>query len=280
MVLLGGYMFLLFQAIFAWLAERLRDLFLWPINLVRDFPVRLARLLATLWRGVKGVVFFLPDLVNVRSVGGGNGRLSPYLRYKSGRFVDWLHQLLANLFDLIGGPEIAQFFMHLITKTTPLTGAEIAMMSSVLGSHALRYGEIRVAEGGLFNLIFKLNGNLAFATWHTINLPLNSDSQGYSHTRQNLPIVVHELTHVYQYEQIGTRYLGEAIYMLIKTKRDCYNYGGGSGLAAACSHGKKYCDFNREQQAKITQDYFYLRQAGYDTTPYEPFLQQARAGDL
>ncbi|MEZ4511793.1 MAG: hypothetical protein R3C62_07955 [Chloroflexota bacterium] len=267
-------MFPFFQAIFDWLAERLRDLCLWPINLVRDFPVRAARLLATLWRGVKGVVFFLPEMW------GENGRFLPHLRYKVGRLADWLHQLLTNLFDLIGGPELAQFFMHLVTKTTPLTGAEIAMMSTVLGPHALRYGEIRVAEGGLFNLIFKLNGNLAFATWHTINLPLTSDSQGYSHTRQNLPIVVHELTHVYQYEQIGTRYLGEAIYMLIKTRRDCYNYGGVSGLATACSHGKKYCDFNREQQAKITQDYFYLRQAGYDTTHYEPFLQQARAGEL
>lgn len=264
----------LFQAIFNWLAERLRDFFLWPINLVRDFPVRAARLLATVWRGVQGVVFFLPE------VGRQNGRLSPYVRYKIGRLADWLHQLTANLFDLVGGPEIAQFFMHLITNTTPLTGAEIAMMTTILGPNAMRYGDIRVAEGGLFNLIFKLNGNLAFATWHTINLPLTSSSPAHSHTRQSLPIVVHELTHVYQYEQVGTRYLGEAIYMLIKTKRDCYNYGGSSGLTAACTEGKKYCDFNREQQAKITQDYFYLCQAGYDTAPYEPFLQQARAGEL
>lgn len=273
-------MFLFVQATADWLAERLRDLLLWPVNLVRDFPIRAARLLATLWRGGRGVVFFLPEVGREVGRGEGNGRLSSYIRYKAGRVADWLHQLATNLFDLIGGPEIAQFFMHLITQTTPLTGDEIAMISSVLGPQAMRYGEIRVAEGGLFNLIFKLNGNLAFATWHTINLPLDNHSEGYGHTRHNLPVVVHELTHVYQYEQVGTRYLGEAIYMLIKTKRDCYNYGGWEGLAAACDGGQRYCDFNREQQAKITQDYFDLRQRGYDVTPYEPFVQQARAGEL
>lgn len=258
-------------AVFHWLAERLRDASMWPINLVRDLPLRLGRWLCTLWRGARGIVYLLPEWTTARR----EGRVAVWRRWKLGRLADGLHQLAAQTFDLVGGPEVAQFFMHLITQTTPLTGPEIAKIASVLGPDALRFGDVRVAEGGLFDLIFKYNGNLAFATWHTINLPRTG-----RHTRTNLPIVVHELTHVYQYERVGSRYLGEAIYVLIKTKRDCYNYGGVEGLQSACADGRRFSDFNREQQAKITQDYFDLHEKGSDVTAYEPFLAQARAGKI
>ncbi len=258
-------------AVFHWLAERLRDLSMWPINLVRDFPLRLSRLAHTLWRGGRALLLFLPEW---RQAPGGEDR-GGWWRRQNGRFFNWLHQFVTQIFDLGGGPEIGEFLLHLFARSTPLTGAEIGMIAEVLGSDAMRFGDVRVVEGGIFDLIFKMNGNLAFATWRSINLPRTG-----CHTRQNLPIVVHELTHVYQYERVGTRYLGEAIYMLIKTKRDCYNYGGQSGLSGAGQSGKCYRDFNREQQAKITQDYYDLRTQGKDVTAYEPFIAQVRAGDI
>ncbi|MFQ5398138.1 MAG: DUF4157 domain-containing protein [Anaerolineae bacterium] len=248
-----------------WLSERLYDAAMWPINLIRDFPVRLARLGHTMWRGLTGIPHTF-----LRANSAGDGRTSI-----PGRAAGWLHQLLAQLFDLAGGPELAQLLMHLITHTTPLSGREIAMIASVLGETALRFSEVRVAEGGLLALVFRLNGNLAFATWHTIYLP-----QSGRHTRRNLPIMVHELTHVYQYERVGSRYLGEAVYMLMKTKRDCYDYGSAAGLRTAHEAGKHFCDFNREQQAMIVQDYFTLKQHGADVTAYEPFMSQLRAGEV
>lgn len=260
-----------FTAIFFWLGERLRDLFMWPTNLVRDFPVRTSRLLRTIARAINGILFFVPEFLDAlrhREVGS-------WLRALPGRLADWLHQLLTQIFDLCGGPEIAQFIIHLLTKTTPLTGEEIATMSRILGPTAMRYGDIRVVEGGIFDLVFRLNGNLAFATWHSINLPRTG-----RHTRENRGIVVHELTHVYQYENVGTRYLGEAIYMLIKTKRDCYNYGGTQGLIVACTVGRRYRHFNREQQAMITQDYYSRSEQGLELSSYEPFITQLRSGEL
>ncbi len=257
--------------LFYWLSERLRDFTMWPINLLRDFPLRSGRLLRTIWRGGKSLFFFVPEMG--RAVRQGEGRA--WLQRGNGRFANWLHQLLIQTFDLFGGPEIAQFFMHLFVRTTPLTGDEISLITSILGSNALRFGDVRVAEGGLWDLLFKLNGNLAFATWHTINLPRTGQ-----HARQSLPILVHELIHVYQYEQIGSRYLSEAIYVLIKTKRDCYDYGGAAGLAAACEAGLSYCDFNREQQAKIIQDYYTLLQQGSDVSSYHHLLHQACAGEI
>lgn len=258
-------------AVFNWIAERLRDFLMWPINLIRDFPVRIGRFIATLWRGLRAIVFVIPEFITAQR----QKDTRYWLRYKIGRFFDWWHQFFTQIFDLFGGPELGEFLMHLVTKTTPLTPKEINMIAGVLGQDALRFSDIRVVEGGLFDLIFKLNGNLAFATWHSINLPRTG-----KHTRANLPIVVHELTHVYQYERVGTRYLGEAIYMLIKTKRDCYNYGGLAGLTDACAVGTCYSDFNREQQAKITQDYFYYCERDADVTAFEPFITQVRAGEL
>jgi hypothetical protein len=90
--------------------------------------------------------------------------------------------------------------------------------------------------------------------------------------------VVHELIHVYQYEQVGTRYLGEAIYMLVKTKRDCYDYGGRNGLVMACSSGIHYCDYNREQQAMIVQDYCAIKQTDADLSAYQPFIEELQQG--
>ena len=259
------------MAIAIWLDERLRDLLMWPVNLVRDFPIRFARLLQTLWAGALGLVQLIPASVQAAQA----GRLSAWLGQQGGKLGGWLHRLLVQLFDLLGGPEIFEFFFHLGANTVPLSGDEIAAVSSVLGPNALRYGDVRIVQAGIFDLIFKMNGNLAFATWHSINLPRNG-----RHSRANLDTIVHELTHVYQYERVGSRYLGEAIYVLIKTKRQCYHYGRSEGLRVACADGKQYRDFNREQQAQIAQDYFSRQRLGKDVSAYKPFITQLQAGEL
>jgi hypothetical protein len=66
--------------------------------------------------------------------------------------------------------------------------------------------------------------------------------------------------------------------MLIKTKRDCYDYGGRNGLVLACSAGVHYWDYNREQQAMIVQDYCTLQQIGADVSAYQPFIDELQQG--
>jgi hypothetical protein len=116
--------------------------------------------------------------------------------------------------------------------------------------------------------------------------------------RQSRPeIVVHELTHVYQYEKAGTRYLGQAVLAQCGVG---YDYGGAIGLEKDFKAGKKYRDYNREQQAQIAEDYFVLlkrdakKEANGDATKeasltkeyesqkktYQPFIAQLQAGQL
>jgi hypothetical protein len=239
-----------------WVAERLRDLFQWPVNLVRDAPVRLARLLITLWAAVSGAAGLLR----------GDNESSDSIPHRIGA---WAQRLLLALFDLAGWPEICQFVMHLLMPTSPLTASEIAEVGSVLGDRAIRWADVRVAQGGLLRLIFRYNGGRAFCTWHTIHL----QEEG-KHSRDDFSLLVHELTHVYQYENLGSRYMTEAIHAQIKMGQRCYDYGGGDGLEEALRLKRAYKTYNRESQAQIAQDFYRRRARQADVSMYEPYISE------
>jgi hypothetical protein len=125
-------------------------------------------------------------------------------------------------------------------------------------------------QGGVLRWIFARNGQRAFATFHTVNLP----EQG-AHQRSHIDIVVHEIIHVYQYERAGSRYFAEA---LLGQHEAGYDYGGSEGLRAALSQGRSLRSFNREQQAQLAQDYYLAARSRGDLSAYEPFIRQLREG--
>lgn len=252
-----------------WLGERFQDLALWPANLLRDLPLRVARLATSLWTGVVGLMTFLPQTTMILADGGPSA-FRFWVRAAFRRSAAWSAVLGFRLFDLVGGPELLGLITRATTRSTPLTGEEIGAAAGVLGPNALRYGEVRVVEGGILRLVFRLNGNRAFTAFHTINLPFAG-----GHTRSHTEILVHELTHVYQYERIGSLYIGEAIRAQATAG---YDYGGPAGLLEALAVGRLYRDYNREQQAQIVQDYFTCRQDSKDVTAYESFITQMREG--
>ena len=109
-------------------------------------------------------------------------------------------------FDVLRGPRLFEFVWHLLVSVSRLSQAEIDAASAVLGSNAIRYISVRVAEGRLLTLVFKINGGRPFVTFRTINLPKTG-----SKTRSNLSIVVHELVHVLQFEKVGSVYIGQSL---------------------------------------------------------------------
>lgn len=178
--------------------------------------------------------------------------------------ADRLHRVLISLFDLMGGPEAAQLVMHMGMETSPLSPREVAAIALVLGPDAIAYEEVQVAQGGILTLIFRFNGGRAFATWHTIHLPEGK--------REDLSLLVHEATHVYQYEQLGSAYIGEALYAQRRLGRKCYDYGGAAGL----ERERAYCGFNREAQAQIAQDFYRRHKAGEEVAAYLPYVAALR----
>jgi hypothetical protein len=169
------------------------------------------------------------------------------------------------VFDTLGGPELLEFVWHILTKARPLSGDEIAAAQEVLGPTAIRWGDVRVSQGGLLDVVFALNNDRAFVLWHTVNFP-----EG-----ETIDVMVHELTHVFQYEQVGTVYLGGAIHAQATRGGDAYNYGGADGLVDKQNNGGHFSDFNREEQAQIAQDGTLTDD---QVKAYEFFIAELRAG--
>ena len=243
-----------FLALMVWLAAAVRDALLWPLNLARDLPARMARL---------GQALGPIDPPMETATGAREAR--PLGRRLGAR----AHRIVAALFDLAGGPELAQFALRRAVRTSVLQPEEIAAVASVLGPDAIRYDQVRVAEEGVLRQVFSRNGNRAFCAWHTICLPRGS--------RADLSLLVHEATHVFQYETIGTRYILEALYEQWRQGPACYRYGGAPGLRACIEQGRHYDIFNREAQAQIAQDYFRLQEQGAAVLAYRPFIDELRA---
>ena len=72
----------------------------------------------------------------------------------------WLFRLI----DWIRGPAIFRLVWHLLTGVSHLTEVEVAAASSVLGAGSIRYDRVRVAEGRVLGLLFKLNSRRAAVT--------------------------------------------------------------------------------------------------------------------
>lgn len=259
-----------------WLGERIRDAAQWAVDLVAQLPARLLRLGQALLDGLVGVVSFLPRAIQALASGGLRG-LGSFLWEQLKAGGAWALRLLSRVFDVVGGPEAVELLQHMISHATPLREPERAAGQAVLGEHALRWDQVRIAEGGYLHLVFALNHQRAVTTFHTINMPTEGD-----HGRGNLAIVVHELTHVMQYERTGSWYIGQAIHAQATVG---YSYGGVEGLRTARAAGRGFASFNREQQAQIAQDYYSNFVAtglmsGDAHGVYLPFIEELRRGEL
>lgn len=256
-----------------WVGERLHDAATWVVNLIRDLPQRLARLATALWEGLAGIVTFIPEAIRALA-NGGLGGLAAWLWQKAKAGGAWVLTVVSRVFDVLGGPELTEFILHLVTRARRLTGPEIGAASSVLGADAIRWGDVRVSEGGILDLVFAVNDRRAFTTFHTVNLPAG----------ESMDIVVHELTHVYQYERTGTVYIGQAIHAQVAGGG--YDYGGPEGLVRDQEAGKHFRNYNREQQAQIAQDYYRrILQGANGITDrqrqaYQFFIAELRAGEV
>ena len=185
---------------------------------------------------------------------------------------------LFRAFDLLQGPRTVELVWHLLTGVSRLRDDETAAAHQVLGPEAVRYGAVRVAEGRVLRLIFRLNRRRAFTLFHTINLPAEG-----SHSRGNLDLLVHEMVHVRQFEKVGSLYIWQS---LRAQRAGGYGYGGWEKLAVKRAKGRRFSGYNREQQGQIAEDYYQqvLVPALPGDSParlaFQPFIDDLRAGDL
>lgn len=156
-------------------------------------------------------------------------------------FLWWLLELLFYAFDLLFVPEILQFF-HAILKpsTRSLTPQELAIAQKVYGD-SLFFEKIRIDERAFLG---PKQYGFAYVAFDLIN------SWGKMHALT----FVHELMHIWQYNQMGSVYIPRALYA--QRTAAGYDYGGFLALKTAMAQGAKLTDFNYEQQADLVADWY------------------------
>ncbi len=186
----------------------------------------------------------------------------------------WFVELIFYLGDLLGIGEIYETLAAIIKfNARPLNDSEIALARKIFNDR-IDLRRIRLDE---FSFLGPKTHDFAYVSFCTINSwgPLKED------------ILIHELVHVWQYQQMGAVYIPRAL--RAQFSPEGYDYGGLSNLLLAIRRGQKLQDFNLEQQGDIIADYFRLlkgedpRWGGIskdDLWVYEHFLGNTHQGDV
>jgi hypothetical protein len=223
------------------LADKVAGVFERVMHWITQLPNRVARVVLDLWEAVKSVrpwaLEWWKSLVHIDTWVD---------------FLKWVGTLVLHLFELGGGGEIVETLADLIKfNTRKLTGAEVFEASSVFGS-SVDFSLVRIDTHSLMVFIAKkfkgYSKGREFTTFHTIN-----GEEG----NITIDTLIHELTHVWQYQQVGAIYMPQAIHA--QGTPEGYDYGGVTELQARKAAGQGIRTFNREQQAQIVQDYFRIR---------------------
>lgn len=152
----------------------------------------------------------------------------------------------------------------LSAQSRRLTGDERREARIVFGD-SLNMGEVRLAEAPIMAI-----GNFARTPFNTVYFPPGTFSLPPD---ELMPWLIHELTHVWQHQH-GISVFEKLFWALHGAS--AYDYGGEAALRQAVTDGKRFRDFNTEQQADILKDYYVKKKAGQDVSAYEPFVAEVK----
>lgn len=174
------------------------------------------------------------------------------------------------LTDLAALPECYETLCDFVKwKTRPLSPLERQLAASVFGN-ALLLEAVRLDERAWIGCRKR---KIAYVSHFTVN----------SWGALNAQTLVHELAHVWQYQQMGSAYIVRAL----QAQRSLvgYDYGGVVALERAIQAETSLSQFNLEQQAEIVGDYYAIREGlrpswgngtKKDMPVYDFFMRQIR----
>lgn len=209
-------------------------------NWITQLPARIGRLVKGLLEGLKS---FKPWTLSWWK------SLAKADTWKN--FLKWVGARLIDILEIAGIGEAYETIMDFIKFNTRTLNDEERTAAERLFGSSINLSLVRVDEAAFIGPLFS---DRAYTSFHTIN----------SWGRETVDVMMHELTHVWQYQTSGAIYMPQAIHAQVWG--DGYNYGGKTGLQKAKTSGKGFLSFNREQQAQIVQDFFLLKQANAGTT--------------
>jgi hypothetical protein len=154
-------------------------------------------------------------------------------------------------------------------KARRLHPMEIHEAIRVFGNSIPYEDVLVVEESALARRIAALSGrvhlpqgkHLAVTLFRTVHF-----STGLGVDNKDMPWLVHELTHVWQYYQRGPRYLTDALRVQAEYGQDAYTIGKG------IAEGWLWEQFNLEQQGDIAREYYRALVEGRDVSAYRRYI--------
>ena len=161
------------------------------------------------------------------------------------RILFWWWEFILLLGDLIGFTEIYESITDFIKiNTRGLNEGEMLWAEEIFGN-SIPLDRVRIDQRALIGPSW---GRFAYVSGFTIN--------SWGPIRP--AIFIHELTHVWQYHQVGLVYIARALWA--QHSKPGYDYGGPEKIWASLQRGDLLDAYNYEQQAEIVADYFRLLQ--------------------
>jgi hypothetical protein len=168
-----------------------------------------------------------------------------------------------------------------------LTSWEIHEARRVFGD-TIDWGKVQIVEAAgwprlLSSLAARLGRRAApehnavtLGRWITFSRRLHTHPDESPNLRRaDLAWLVHELTHVWQFNRFGSGALLRLVRLHLRPKLDPYDYGGAAGLSSGTT-AKGLADFTLEQQAEIARDYYARLDSGEETSAWDPLVSSLR----
>jgi len=204
--------------------------------------------------------------------------------------IETLHELGESAEDILNGALqisvgavflAAGVLLEILGIFRSLTSEERTEAQLVFGD-SLPYDQIHVHIGSwLSDLTSWAQGNPnGLGTMRIIHFPTGTVlAQDVPCANGTFDWLMHELTHVWQGENVGPFYMGHAIYA---QNTEGYDYSDGhptkeAALEAAQTAGKTFAEYNPEQQGDIVADYYCRLKDGLDTSAWDPFVAAVHA---
>lgn len=193
----------------------------------------------------------------------------PFIRKEhlsSHGFVEWVLDFGCYIADLFLIPEIVELVYVWIQPKIRLLKEEEKEYAQKYFGNKIYLKNIRIS----YQIPRRIEVlAIAFVTFNTIH---------YSE-RISLPVFIHELVHIWQFQKFGSVY----IYRALKAQRsaDGYDYGGLESLYTKMLNNYAFTDFNFEQQGEIFEDYCRMKESETSRNPiaeasFEYFVGQVR----
>jgi hypothetical protein len=184
------------------------------------------------------------------------------------QFIWWGLECFVFFLECFGLTEIYETLSDFLKPNSrPLRSWELEIAEPYFGD-SLSWKRVRIDERALIGPRQK---QFCYVSFYTIN----------SWGSMTNSLLLHELTHVWQYQQMGAMYIFRAL--RAQRSQMGYNYGGVAALKAYLKNGKSLYHFNLEQQCEIVSDH-YLIKNGYsprygsgkieDLRTYEAFTKE------